>query len=289
MCDSDPRPHLRGRRSECETLDRLLADVRAGPEPRPGPARRGRGRQDRAAGAPACAARRDAGSRGRRASSPRWSSRSPGCISCARRCSTGSTRCPARSATRCGVAFGLQRRATSRTASSSGWRCSSLLAEVAEDAAAASASSTTRSGSTGPRRRRWRSWRGACWRSGRDGVRRPRAQPTATSSSGLPELRASAGSPTAMRARCWTSAIPGRLDERVRDRIVAETRGNPLALLELPRGLTPAELAGGFGLPDARPLASRIERALPPSGVRALPRDDAAAAAAWRRPSRSAT
>ena len=55
------------------------------------------------------------------------------------------------------------------------------------------------------------------------------------------------------------SAMPGRLDERVRDRIVAETRGNPLALLELPRGLTPAELAGGFGLPDARPLASRIE------------------------------
>src|SRR3984885_9789731 len=49
------------------------------------------------------------------------------------------------------------------------------------------------------------------------------------------------------------------LDERVRDRIVAETRGNPLALLELPRGLTPAELAGGFGLPDALPLSGRIE------------------------------
>ena len=47
------------------------------------------------------------------------------------------------------------------------------------------------------------------------------------------------------------SVIAGPLDERVRDRIVAETRGNPLALLELPRGLTPAELAGGFGLPDA--------------------------------------
>ena len=53
-----------------------------------------------------------------------------------------------------------------------------------------------------------------------------------------------------MRAPLLDSAIPGRLDERVRDRIVAETRGNPLALLELPRGLTPAELAGGFGLPD---------------------------------------
>ena len=56
------------------------------------------------------------------------------------------------------------------------------------------------------------------------------------------------------------SVTPGRLDERVRDRIVAETRGNPLALLELPRGLSAAELAGGFGLPGAPPLASRIEQ-----------------------------
>ena len=44
-------------------------------------------------------------------------------------------------------------------------------------------------------------------------------------------------------------AVPGRLDERVRDRIVAETRGNPLALLELPRSMSAAELAGGFELP----------------------------------------
>jgi DNA-binding CsgD family transcriptional regulator len=49
------------------------------------------------------------------------------------------------------------------------------------------------------------------------------------------------------------------LDERVRDRLLAETRGNPLALLELPRGLTPAELAGGFGLLDAPGLSGRIE------------------------------
>ena len=54
-------------------------------------------------------------------------------------------------------------------------------------------------------------------------------------------------------------AAPGPLDARVRDLIVAETRGYPLALLELPRGLTPAELAGGFGLPGATPLAGRIE------------------------------
>jgi DNA-binding CsgD family transcriptional regulator len=58
------------------------------------------------------------------------------------------------------------------------------------------------------------------------------------------------------------STLPERLDERVRDRIVAESRGNPLALHELPRGLTPGELAGGFAIPDARPLTDRIERSL---------------------------
>jgi hypothetical protein len=55
------------------------------------------------------------------------------------------------------------------------------------------------------------------------------------------------------------SVLAGPLDERVRDQIVAETRGNPLALRKLLRGLTPAELAGGFGLPGAAPLAGRIE------------------------------
>ncbi|SNT55758.1 regulatory protein, luxR family [Streptosporangium subroseum] len=66
------------------------------------------------------------------------------------------------------------------------------------------------------------------------------------------------------------SVTPGRLDERVRDRIVAETQGNPLALLELPRGLTAAELAGGFGRPDARPLAGQIEQSFL-RRVRSLP------------------
>jgi hypothetical protein len=56
------------------------------------------------------------------------------------------------------------------------------------------------------------------------------------------------------------SAFPGRLDDRVQDQIIAEARGNPLALLEMRRGLTPAELAGGFGLRDARPVPSRIEQ-----------------------------
>ena len=46
-----------------------------------------------------------------------------------------------------------------------------------------------------------------------------------------------------------TAATPGHLDERVRERLVAETGGNPLALLELVRGMADAELAGGFGIP----------------------------------------
>jgi hypothetical protein len=70
---------------------------------------------------------------------------------------------------------------------------------------------------------------------------------------GLPELVVGGLGDDDARA-LLDSAIPGRLDERVRDRIVAETRGNPLALLELPRALTTAELAGGFELPDATPL-----------------------------------
>jgi DNA-binding CsgD family transcriptional regulator len=56
-----------------------------------------------------------------------------------------------------------------------------------------------------------------------------------------------------------SSAVRFKLDERVRDRIIAETRGNPLALLELPRGLTATELAGGFGLGAQALLTGRIE------------------------------
>jgi hypothetical protein len=56
------------------------------------------------------------------------------------------------------------------------------------------------------------------------------------------------------------TVVTGPLDERVRDRIVAETRGNPLALLELPRGRTLAELGGGFGLSDGPALSGRIEQ-----------------------------
>jgi len=75
---------------------------------------------------------------------------------------------------------------------------------------------------------------------------------------GLRELTV-AGLPDADARALLESALAGPLDARVRDLIVSETGGNPLALLELPRGLTPAQLAGGFGLPFATPLPSRIE------------------------------
>jgi hypothetical protein len=55
------------------------------------------------------------------------------------------------------------------------------------------------------------------------------------------------------------SAVAGRLDDRVRDRIVAETRGNPLALLDLPRSMSAAELAGGFELLAATDLPRQLE------------------------------
>ena len=76
---------------------------------------------------------------------------------------------------------------------------------------------------------------------------------------GLPELVVEGlGDHDARRLLAY--AVTGRLDGQVRDRIVAETRGNPLALLELPRSLTPAEMAGGFGLPDARTLSGRVQQ-----------------------------
>jgi hypothetical protein len=67
---------------------------------------------------------------------------------------------------------------------------------------------------------------------------------------GLPELEVE-GLPDHEARTLLEEALTGPLDARVRDLIIAETHGNPLALLELPHGLTPAELAGGFGLPGA--------------------------------------
>ncbi len=75
---------------------------------------------------------------------------------------------------------------------------------------------------------------------------------------GSPELHVEPLGPRDARA-LLESVLPARLDEGVLERIVAETQGNPLALLELPRGLSPTQLAGGFGLPGTLPLSTSIE------------------------------
>lgn len=56
-----------------------------------------------------------------------------------------------------------------------------------------------------------------------------------------------------------TSKIQGRLDDQVRNRIIAEAHGNPLALLELPAAFTEEALAGGFGLSGSVSLTARME------------------------------
>ena len=78
---------------------------------------------------------------------------------------------------------------------------------------------------------------------------------------GLPELVVE-GLRDADARELLGSVVRWPLDEQVAERIVAETRGNPLALLELPRRRSPAELAGGFGLPDVVSWPSRIEESL---------------------------
>ncbi|HEY2702290.1 MAG TPA: LuxR C-terminal-related transcriptional regulator [Candidatus Dormibacteraeota bacterium] len=88
-------------------------------------------------------------------------------------------------------------------------------------------------------------------------IREPCASPRFE---GLPELRVP-GLPGRDARELLASVTPGGVDARVGERIVAETHGNPLALLELPRGLQPAELAAGFGLPGALPpVPDRIEQ-----------------------------
>jgi DNA-binding CsgD family transcriptional regulator/tetratricopeptide (TPR) repeat protein len=74
---------------------------------------------------------------------------------------------------------------------------------------------------------------------------------------GLPEVRIG-GLGHRDASALLATVVRGPIDDRVRDRVIAETHGNPLALLEWPVGLTPAELAGGFGLP-ALPVTGQIE------------------------------
>jgi DNA-binding CsgD family transcriptional regulator len=89
-------------------------------------------------------------------------------------------------------------------------------------------------------------------------ARTPDGVPELAELADLPEL-AVAGLPTGEARALLDGVVRGPVDERVLDRLVAETRGNPLALLELPRGLTSAELVAGFGLSGVRALPQQIE------------------------------
>ena len=196
----------------------------------------------------------NAASRAPRASSPRWSFRSPACISSARRCWIASGICRTRRATRSATAFGLSS-GESPDRFLVGLAALTLLSDVAEerpllclvddaqwlDRASAQALAFV--------------------------ARRLRAEAVALvfaerepskELAGLAELAVDGLADEDARA-LLESVITGPLDERVRDRIVAETRGNPLALMELPHGLTHAELAGGFGLSPASALSGQIE------------------------------
>jgi predicted ATPase len=88
---------------------------------------------------------------------------------------------------------------------------------------------------------------------------------------GLPELVVG-GLLEADASKLLSSVIRGPLDDRVREQVVAETRGNPLALIELTRGLSSAQLAGGFGFSGALSLQGRIEEHFV-SRLEALPED----------------
>ncbi|WP_328321499.1 AAA family ATPase [Kribbella sp. NBC_00382] len=75
---------------------------------------------------------------------------------------------------------------------------------------------------------------------------------------GLPQLELSGLRDSDARA-LLDATTRARLDHRIRDQLVAEARGNPLALVELPRGLTTTQLAGGLGLLTSGSVPGRIE------------------------------
>ena len=139
-------------------------------------------------------------------------------------------------------------------------------------------SSMTRSGWIRPPRSLCRLSLVGCWRS-RSGSCSPRG--SRVRSFGIsPELEVHGLRNGDARALLG-SAVQFMLDARVRDRIIAEMHGNPLALIELPRGLSATQLAGGFGLLAAEALTVRIEESFVRRLVQ-LPDDRANAVAGGR-------
>ena len=98
-----------------------------------------------------------------------------------------------------------------------------------------------------------------CWRSRWRSCSRCASRATSASCAGLPELSLGGLDEETTRARCSRASVPGRSMSASATGSSRETRGNPLALLELPRGMSAAELAGGFALPDAGDLPGQIE------------------------------
>ena len=243
---------LLGRRTEGETLDRLLTQARSGS----GQVLVLRGEAGigktalldhvsaRAVGLPGHAGG------GRRVRER--VRRTRGCTSCACRSSTGSTEAAAsRSARRSATAFGMAS-GPRPTRFMVGLAVLTLLAEVADeqplvclvdDAQWLDSMSSAVLGFVARRLLAERIALVFVLREGNDYL------------DGLPELFVRGLDDADARA-LLDSVIKGPVDGRVRDRIVAETRGNPLALLELPRAWTTAELADGL---DGGPLTSRIE------------------------------
>ena len=237
---------------------RARRDGRGGPrgrEPRPRAPRRGRCREVRAARSHGAhgdehehPARRRRGIRNgvgvrRTASAVRAAARSACRI------------CPSRSARRWRRRSGSGR-VPRPIASSWGSAVLSLLSDVSGNARCC-AWSMTRSGWIGPQRRCWASSGAGCWWSRSPSCSAPGSP--AVSCSVCRNSR-SPGYRSPMLVRCWTRPPrPGSI-ERIRDRIVVETRGNPLALLELPRGLTATQMAGGLGLLQSGTLPGHIEQ-----------------------------
>jgi DNA-binding CsgD family transcriptional regulator len=86
-----------------------------------------------------------------------------------------------------------------------------------------------------------------------------RENPTVREFSGLPDLLI-AGLRASDARELLESALPGRMDYQVRDRIIIESQGNPMTLLEVARGVTSSDMAGGFALPDVMPIVDSVER-----------------------------